>query len=271
MKLLLILKGILIGIGKIIPGVSGTIMAISMGVYDKAIDSVTHFFDDVWKHTKFLIGLGIGILVGIVFFSKVIIYFFDEYYVYAMILFLGLIMGGIRSIYQNSERGKYGCLFLFWGFVLMGSFSLLGGVHEYVVKGNFWDCLVYFGAGILEGIGTIIPGISSTALLMTVGVYDIFLFSVSNLLDIHCVISNLVFLVSFGLGLFFSIMICIYGIYYLFSRYKRRTFSFILGIVLSNLIILVFQVGKSMELKNLIIGVPLLGLGLFISLLFDIS
>ena len=266
MNIMLILKGILIGIGKIIPGVSGSVMAISLSVYDQAIYCVTHFFDDVKKNFRYLFFLGIGILLGIVFFSKVILYFLDYYYVFTMILFIGLIMGGIVSIYHDSDHSKMGILFLVLGFLFMGCFSFFGGNGEYDIQGNFFDVFVYFFSGLLEGIGTIIPGISSTALLMIVGVYHIFISSVSNLLSISFVFDHFVFLVSFGLGLFVSIILCIYVVSYLFSRYKKRTFSFILGMVLSNVIFLLLQVFVYIDIKNLIIVILLLGIGFFISL-----
>jgi putative membrane protein len=186
-----------------------------------------------------------------------------------MLLFIGLIMGGVISIYKSSDKSRLGYVFIFLGFIFMSFFSLLGGNNEYRVYGNFIDILVYFSSGILEGIGTIIPGISSTALLMLVGVYNIFISSISNLFNINYVISNLRFLVYFSLGLFISIIICIYIMNYLFLKYKKVTFSFILGIILSNILFLILQILTIIKIKTLVIGIPLLGLGFIISLLFD--
>jgi uncharacterized membrane protein len=104
---------------------------------------------------------------------------------------------------------------------------------------------------------------------MLVGVYNIFISSISNLFNINYVISNLRFLVYFSLGLFISIIICIYIINYLFLKYKKVTFSFILGIILSNILFLILQILTIIKIKTLVIGIPLLGLGFIISLLFD--
>ena len=269
-NILLILKGVLIGIGKIIPGVSGSVMAISLGIYDKAIDSVTNFFDDIKNNFRFLLFLGIGIILGIIFFSKIILYFLNSYYVYTMMLFIGLIIGGIKSIYINSDRGKSGILLFILGFIFMGIISYVSGSREYIIRGNLIDNIIYFISGMLEGIGTIVPGISSTALLMIIGIYELFMESVSNILDLSYMIENINFYLSFGLGLFISIFLSIYIISYLFKRYRNKTFSFILGIILSNVLFLFINTLKFMVLKKLIIGFLLLGIGYFISLLFDV-
>ena len=76
-----IIIGILIGIGKIIPGVSGAVIAISLGVYDKGIEAITHFKDDMRKNILFLGNIGMGVLIGIILFSKVINYLINNYYV----------------------------------------------------------------------------------------------------------------------------------------------------------------------------------------------
>ena len=89
MRIDYLLKGLLIGIGKIIPGLSGTIMMISFGLYDKAISAITNFYKDIKNNLLFLINIGIGIVIGIVMFSRVINYFIVNCYIYTMSLFIG--------------------------------------------------------------------------------------------------------------------------------------------------------------------------------------
>ena len=70
-----IIRGILIGIANVIPGVSGGTMAVSLGIYDKIISSVTgiirHFKESMWFLLQIFIGVGIGI-----FFCR----FYDQFY-----------------------------------------------------------------------------------------------------------------------------------------------------------------------------------------------
>ena len=77
---MLILKGIIIGIGKIIPGVSGSMLAISMGIYQKLIDSVNNFFRYPKENFKFLFKIAIGVIISMVFFSNIILNCLNKYY-----------------------------------------------------------------------------------------------------------------------------------------------------------------------------------------------
>ena len=105
-KLILILKGIIIGAGKIIPGVSGGMLAITLNVYDRAIKSISNFFKNVKENFTFLFTLGIGILLSILSVSKLIEYTLDNYYLPTMLLFIGMIIGGIPSIVNEAKQEK---------------------------------------------------------------------------------------------------------------------------------------------------------------------
>jgi putative membrane protein len=70
---MLIIKGIIIGIGKIIPGLSGSMLAISMGIYQKLINSINNFFEDIKGNFYFLFNVFLGVSISIIFFSKTIL------------------------------------------------------------------------------------------------------------------------------------------------------------------------------------------------------
>ena len=86
------IKGFIIGIGKIIPGVSGAMLATIMGVYDKAIFYICNFKNNIKAAIKYLFPIGIGVIVSIILFSKIISLCLDKYYVITMLFFIGLIM-----------------------------------------------------------------------------------------------------------------------------------------------------------------------------------
>ena len=98
--------------------------------------------------------------------------------------------------------------------------------------------MIFFISGILEAFGTVVPGISSTALLMIIGIYNIYIDILSNLYDVVYIFNNIGFIASFGIGLFFGIIIVSLLIDYLFKNYKSITFSIIMGISLSSLLLL---------------------------------
>ena len=242
MNILEIFKGILIGIAKVVPGLSGSVLMISFNLYDKAIDAITNFFDDVKNNFLFLFNLGVGILVGIVFFSNILKYFINNYYAYTISLFMGLIIGGLPVIWKNICKDKVHYSYLIISFFIMFILSLSNVNNSYVIKGNFIDNLVFFVSGLLEAFGTVIPGISSTALLMIVGIYPIYIDILSRLYDISYILSNIYFIVFFGMGLFVGIIFISVIIDYLFKNYKSITFAIIMGVSISSILLLFVNV-----------------------------
>ena len=103
---MLILKGIIIGIGKIIPGVSGSMLAITLGIYQKIINSINNFLSNEKENFRFLFKLTIGIVISIVLFSNIIFKSFEQYYIITMFFFIGLIIGGFDDIKKNINSKK---------------------------------------------------------------------------------------------------------------------------------------------------------------------
>ncbi len=235
-----LIKGIIIGIAKIIPGLSGAVLMISFNLYDRAIYAITNFFENPKKHFLFLMNLGIGILLGIVLFSKVIYFFITNYYLYTTALFIGLILGGIPVICRKiQKKANYGIILI--SFLLMSIVSLSNIHSNYIVKNNYIDTFIFFLSGILEAIGTVLPGISSTALLMLIGVYDSYIVTISNALNPYLLKETLSFAIPFSIGLFIGIIIISLLVNYLFHSYKEQTFSFILGVSCSSIFLLVVK------------------------------
>jgi len=262
--IILFLKGLIIGIGKIIPGVSGAVLAIILKVYDEGIDKIVNLFSDFKKNILFLINVGLGILFGIVFFSNIINYTLNNYYVITMLFFVGLIVGGIPSILKEVDKKdyKYTLIVVFLFTVL----SLLNINNNYVFKNNFIDYIIFFLGGIIETCGTVIPGLSSTAMLFILGIYNNIIESISN-------ISNLMFdykvLVPFILGIISSLIFVSKGISVALKKYKKKTYCIILGLVLSSIIVLIFKTFTyQVKLIELIIGLIFMIIGIIISSIF---
>ena len=235
------LKGIIIGIAKIIPGLSGAVLMISFNLYDKAIDAITNFFNRPQKNFTFLFKLSLGIIIGISLFSNILKLLLTNYYIYTMSLFIGLILGGMPVLFSNITKNKNNYLLIVISFLLMSLLSLSGINNHYIPKDNLYDIITYFNAGILEAIGTIIPGISSTALLMLIGIYDTFLSILANATNILQLETTLKFLIPFSFGLIIGVIILSVLVDYLFKNYKSTAFSIIIGVSFSSVLILVIN------------------------------
>ena len=97
-KIILAIKGFVFGIANVIPGVSGGTMALTMGIYEDLIYSISHFFEKPKKSILFLLPFFIGAALSILLMSKLIGFCLDEFPFPTMIFFVGLIIGGIPLV-----------------------------------------------------------------------------------------------------------------------------------------------------------------------------
>lgn len=262
-NIVLIIKGLIIGFAKVMPGVSGAILAISMGVYDKGIKAITCFFDNIKENIKFLFFIGIGIAIAIILGSNIVYFLLNNYYVITMLFFIGLIFGSTPKIIKKIDKTKKGYIISIVTFIII---TLLTTMN--ISNNNINDSIIlYLFSGLVDAFGMVVPGISSTALLMVIGTYNNIIYSLSN---IENIIINLNILIPYGIGIFIGIIITSIIINYLFKKYSKKTFSFILGVILSTLLTLLLKIfSYNINIKDLVIGVLLLSLGSIISYFFD--
>ena len=261
----LIVKGLIIGLGKIIPGVSGGMLAISLGVYEKGLDALSHFFRNVKENTKFLCLLGLGILISVVLMSKLIKFSLDNYYLPTMLLFIGLIAGGLPKLFEK-VKGK-GSMYNFLAFLL--SFSSLFILFAFnnqkiVMNSNGFVFLVLMG--IIDAFTMIVPGISGTAILMLFGAYDNVISALSNLTSVSLLLSNMEVLLPFGIGMIIGIIVFIKLIAFLFNKFNITMYFIVIGLAISSTIMMVFQaLNYSYTVGNIVIGLILFVVGYFIA------
>lgn len=168
-----IILGFIIGVAAITPGLSGGMLAIVLGVYAPALDAALtlHHKQHFKKSFLYLLPLGIGVLLGVGIFSIIMKYLLQAYEQTVIYCFIGLIIGSLPSLYKEaSEKGVKWQYFLF----AIVAFAL-GCVLTFAMPsmGNSSSSpLTLSLAGIFLAMGTIIPGISSSFLLMQFGIYD---------------------------------------------------------------------------------------------------
>lgn len=270
-NIILFVKGVIIGIGKIIPGLSGSMIMMILGLYEKGIRSITHYFDDIKDNTKFLLLVGSGILVAVVLISKLIQLLLIHYAFIIICMFIGLILGGIPSVLKEIEgTSNINNIFIFIIFFILSlSLILSEQTHQINIEGN---PLIMFVIGIIEAATMIIPGISGTAVLMVLGLYHVLIEMFSNLSNLNIFIVNIKVIVPFGLGLLIGSWFFIKLMDYLLSNYKIKTYWVIIAFAISS-IVLMFEKAfeSSYTLTDVIIGFSLLIIGYFASRSFIIK
>lgn len=260
----LILKGFIIGIGKIIPGVSGALLAISLGVYEPAIKAIGNFFKDPIKNFKFLFPLGVGAVLAIILTSKFLLFLLNNYYVLVMLFFLGLIGGGILPVLKkvnikNLKISNYVVIFLTFMFVISLTFFKNNfSIND--ISNSFLEMLIYFLIGSIDAATMIIPGISGTAVMMLLGVYDLLLNLLSSINDVF---NNLNIYIPYTIGIIITVLTLSKLISYLFYKKSELMYSGILGFSISSILVLLIDLFKNCDIK--IYQIILFIIGIYIS------
>lgn len=247
--LTLLLKGFIIGIAKIIPGVSGALIAISFGIYEKAIKAISNFFENPINNFLFLFPIGLGVLLSISLTSGLILYFINNYYFPTILLFIGLIMGGIPSLIDNINIKKVKFIHIL---ILILSFStvflifLVNGQHFFVETSNeLINFLLFFIIGFIDALTMIIPGISGTAVMMILGCYNLLLNFLSSLTSVASIFTNIFKVIPYLLGIVLCVVILSKVMTYLFDKKKEYMYCGILGFTLSSVLSLFFETLKN--------------------------
>lgn len=227
----LIIKGFIIGIAKIIPGVSGSMLAITLGVYENIITSIAEIRKKFIKNTQFLSKIVIGIILSIIIMSKVIVKCLEEYYFTTMLLFIGMIIGGIPPIVKKIRFSKKNIIISM--IVIIALFQTTNMNNNNIVEINYSliDFIKLIGIGFLDAFSSIVPGISGTAILMTLGYYNIILETFSTLFKIEMIKTNIFIMIPFIIGFIIGVLIISKIINYFFKN-KNNTLNILILILI---------------------------------------
>ena len=229
-----ILKGMVIGVANIIPGVSGGTMAVSMGIYDKIVKIVGNAFYSIFKDfkntVKFLLPIGIGAVLGILLFSKLIKYCLEFYQMQTVFVFLGLILGTVPLIFENANKNGFKKRYIIPGiitFVLMISLFFIQKSADVVFTNNFSSMAMLFFYGVIAAGTMIIPGISGSFVLMLLGAYLPILTLVDGL--------QIIYLIPFAIGVVIGIIVFSKIIDVFLEKFYGYTYYTIIGFILGSL------------------------------------
>ena len=233
------IKGIFIGSGAILPGISSGVICMVLGLYEKLLDSILNFFKDIKGNLKFLFPIVSGAMAGIILFSNVIFYCFNTIPYQTKSLFIGLLLGSIYVLAQSnlnddttskSNRSKYISFFICFlvGIGLIYLENIINFSTEYTP--NEFSASFLILSGFLMSMGIVIPGVSSTVILMLLGVYTTYLSAIS------VVNMTVIFPMMIGAGIGSIIFMKI--IQRLLNKYHSQTIFGIIGFSLGSVLIL---------------------------------
>lgn len=265
----LFVEGFIVGIGKIIPGVSGAMLAMMFGIYEKALNIISNLKTEFRKNIKFILILGISISLAIIFGSNIIKKCLENHYLPTMMLFIGMMIGGIKPLFKNIANEKVKISNILWAlgcviFLVLLSFVDVDATNETLTKDPLTFLILIF-SGFLDAFATVVPGICGTALLMILGYYDVVIGSLSDIFNFANIGDNLFVLVPFLIGMLLGIFLISKLVNYLFKHHKVKTYYSIIGFAIMSIILLFLDVlENTYELNEIIISAILLVIGYII-------
>lgn len=271
-SIFLVLKGFILGIANIIPGVSGGTLALTLGIYEDIIDAISHFFKKIKKHIKFLLPLAIGIVLAILTMSRVIDYSYTKYPLPTSMFFMGLVIGGIPLLFKKVRGRKafndpknFIIMAITFSIVLMLALSeQLFGISNGMSFDNM-SILGYFAlflVGVIAAATMVVPGVSGSLVLMLLGYYYPILAVVKSLTAFENLFSNIVIAGIFGLGVLSGIVGVAKLIEYLLKKHEVRTYFGVIGFILAS--IAAIPIATINNVENLTITIPQFIIGIIV-------
>ncbi len=226
--LLWVLKGIIIGGGAILPGISGGVLTVSFRIYRPMMETLSHPRTNLPRYWKMFLPVLIGWLLGFLVFAKGIDAFFRADSNIAVCLFGGLVAGSLPQIFleadrSGSRRGDW-VGFVVTLFLAMTAVLLLNGKWEEhdVTPGFLW----FLFCGALWGLSLVVPGLTSSSILIWLGLFQPLTAGISALRP--------EVLLPFGAGIAVTVLFTARLVNWFFQRHGGLATRMILAIVIAS-------------------------------------
>lgn len=273
-----VLRGMVIGLANVIPGVSGGTMMVSMGIYDKLIWSINHLFKKFKECIKILLPYLVGMVLAIALGAIGLKMAFANFPLPTNALFIGLILGSLPFILKETKGEKIG-----WqgGLVFILFFAIVVGLKaieketKTEITLNVFEVVKLFLLGTIASATMVIPGVSGSMILKTLGYYEpVVTIAIPALLkgltsgQWDVVGHNIGILLPFAVGIVFGIFAIAKLIAFLMKKWKGRTYCAILGMVVASPVAILMDpnIYKGFNVWICVASVVLLAVGCFVAM-----
>jgi len=275
-----ILKGMVIGIANIVPGVSGGTMMVAMGIYDKLIHCITHLFREFKKSVAFLFPIAIGMGIALVAGAFGLEMLFEKLPIQTNLLFVGLIVGGLPAIWKNVKGNSIkvghiiaGLLF----FAVVVGMAVMGETEGNAadMSFNLINVVKLLGVGIVAAATMVIPGVSGSMMLMLMGYYNSILSAITDFisalvdLDMDGILQGIGVLAPFGIGMVIGIFAIAKLVEIIFAKYPLYAYWAIIGLIIASPIAIVamnLAVFSAINAVSVLTGIVALCVGIMIAM-----
>ena len=273
-----VLRGMVIGLANVIPGVSGGTMMVSMGIYDKLIWSINHLFKQFKKCLTILFPYAVGMVLAVLLGAVGLKIAFAKFPLPTNTLFIGLILGSLPFILKEMKGeniGWQGILVFVLFFALVVVLKVVEKETSTEIQLSVLEILKLFLLGAIASATMVIPGVSGSLMLKTLGYYEpIVTGAIPALMkgvtsgDWAMVGHNVGVLLPFGLGIVFGIFAIAKLIEFLMKKWKGRTYCAILGMVAASPVVILMDPGlyEGLNVWIIVAAVVTLAAGVFCAL-----
>ena len=220
------LQGAIVGVGAILPGVSGGVLCVAFGIYEPMMALLTHPIETLRTKYKMFVPFLLGWVVGFIFLAKGVELLFNLWPTVALLLFFGLICGTLPDLFKTSQKSDPNCSWT--PFVLSLSLAyLFFHLLESSTLGTVAPSFIGFVlCGLLWGLSLIVPGLSSSTILIFIGLFEPLTAGIGSL-DIKV-------LVPFVLGIGTTALLFARLVTMLFQKHYAVFSRVILGFVIAS-------------------------------------
>lgn len=256
-----VLQGALIGLGAVLPGISGGVLCVIFGIYKTIMELLADPFRKFKTHVPKLFPVIIGGAIGFLGIANVLSFLLDKYPAPSVCLFIGLIGGMLPSLFREAgEQGRSKASYISMVIAMVIVFALLISLKVLSVEitPNF---IWYVFCGACLALSVIAPGMSFSTLLMPLGLYEPFVAGIGSL-DFGVLIPG-------GIGGLATVILFAKAVDTLFDRHYSVAFHAIIGIVIAATVMIIPFTSFTTSVSSLLVNIICLVVGIVAALLLD--
>lgn len=259
--ILKLVQGMLIGLGAVLPGISGGVLCVVFGVYQPIMELLSNPFRTFKKNVPALMPIIIGIGLGFLGIAKILGFLLDRYPNPSVCLFVGLIAGMLPSLFREAgEKGrpKSSWVALIVAFALILALLLSLNVISAEITPSFASNVF---CGFCLALSVIAPGMSFSTLLMPLGLYTPFVTAIGNL--------DFAVLIPAGIGALATVILFAKAVTWLIDHHYAIVFHAIIGIVIAATLVIIPFASFTAGIGSCLINLVCLAVGVIAALMLD--
>lgn len=256
-----VIQGTLIGVGAVLPGISGGVLCVVFGIYKTVMELLAEPFKNFKTHLPKLLPIILGVVIGFLGIANILSVILEKYPSQSICVFVGLIGGMLPSLFKEAgKQGKNKTSFFSFVIAMQLTFILLISLKIFSIE-IATDFKWYLFCGFCLALSIIAPGMSFSTLLMPLGLYEPFIDGIGNM-SLNVVIPG-------AIGAVLTLVMLSKSVNFLFDRYYSAAFHGIIGIVIAATIMIIPFASLTITVAGFVINIICISVGVVFSKILD--